>query len=63
MSLSAWAYAHLQGFCGGDAAGCPRCVAIAAMDLPYTDQRRQALGARRNKPHGLTSVMVTDPGD
>lgn len=52
---------HQDGTCGGDRAGCKRCMDIAQKDLPYGDERRLLLAERRNRPlYGYVNVHYED---
>lgn len=60
-AMSTMTQAHIDGTCGGDRAGCERCIEIAAIPrINWPDPRYKALEARRNWPH-FGQAMYRDP--
>jgi hypothetical protein len=57
--IEAWTMTHVDGWCGGDEAGCPHCQHIARQYGP-TAETHNVLANRRNLPLGIGQGVWRD---
>ena len=61
QDVAAWTLTHIDGWCGGDAGGCPHCAFIESKGDRASDRERNViLASRRNLPRAIGNFVPLD---